>query len=551
MYKKIIISSILITNLSTKALANDEVKNNDRINTIINKIHKINLEKDNNLSFELAINLKKIGQFENSLKILESLEKNSEIYFHIADIYKMQYDINKSIELFENIKNYNDEVKIKLAELYSLKRDEENILKLINETEGYLNNIIKGIYYYSSLKLDINEAQKVFEKVYQDNKYNKYVLYYLAQIYLDNNKRQLSKEFCNKAIEQDYFYSNPHSLLGYIEFIDKNFDESFNELNIAKYINPYDLRALISLGNGMTKYSYEELEKNKNLKINQEIKKINNVQELISKYPNNIHSYIKAGSIELDKNNYDKSINYFKKALSINTNYGLANNGLYVAIKEKIRNQYLKSEVLNLDVIDYSKINENEIKKIFINFDSLNDFYKKIIKFSIYNLRHYFKTLILKKATHYIVPLYEKSTDYYLGVSLKGKKTFDNRLWDDVRGRGGLDSVTGIEDLLEAYHKGFNTLAHEFAHQIHQFAISEKDKSTILELYMKAKKNNKFMDYYSESNEYEYFAQGVEAYISNQGKNTLKDTSKNTRQLLFDTDKDLYFFIENLLIPIY
>lgn len=545
MYKKIIISVLFIMSTNLKGFANEEVKKNIKFDEIIKKIDLLNKKNIGDL-LELAINYKKVGQFEKSLKILESLNKNDDVTFHIADIYKMQYDIDKSISIFEKIKK-SDEVIIKLAELYSIKRDEENILKLINNTQGLLNNIVSGIYYYSSLKLDTKKAQEEFEKVYKEDKKNKYVLFYLAQIYLDNNKRKLSEEFCNKAIEEDYFYSGPHSLLGYIKFIDRDIEKSFTELNIAKYINPYDLRALISLGNGMTKYTYKDLEKNDNLKLNKEIKNSNDINKIIEKYPDNIHTYIRAGSIELDNYNYDKSVNYFRKALSINNDYGVANNGLSIALKEKIKSKSLKNEILDLDKIDYSLINDEEIKKVFINFDSLNDFYKKIIKFSIYDLRFYIKELISKKATHYIIPLYEKSTDYPLGHSLKNKKTFDNRLWDDVRGRGGLDSVTGIEDLLEAYHKGFNTLTHEFAHQIHQFALSEKDKNKILDLYNNARKENKFMDYYAESNEYEYFAQGIEAYIANQGKSTSKDTAKNTRKLLLETDKELYLFIEKLL----
>jgi len=544
MYIKIIVLFLFIMiTYNLEVFANEELNKNKRFNEVVKNINYLN---NKNSIFDLAINYKKIGNFKESLELLESLERNDEINFHIADIYKMQYDIDKAIKIFENIKR-TDEVIIKLSELYLIKKDERKILQLIENTNGILNNIVKGIYYYSSLKLDIKKAQEEFEKAYNENPKNKYVLFYLAQIYLDINKRKLSEEFCNKSIQEDYFYSNPHSLLGYIKFLNGNIEEGFNELIIAKTINPYDLRALTSLGNGMTKYTYKDLEKNENLKLNKEIKESRDINEILKKYPNNIHTYIRLGSIELDNYNYDKAINYFLKALSINNYYGLANNGLAISLKEKIRSYFLKKEILNLEIIDYSTINEEEVKKIFINFDLLNDLYKKIIKFSIYNLRFYLKELISKKATHYIIPIYEKSTDYLLGNFLKDKRTFDNRLWDDVRGRGGLDSATGIEDLLEAYYKGFNTLVHEFAHQIHQFALSEKDKNKILELYNKSKKENRFMDYYSESNEYEYFAQGIEAYISDQGKSTLKDTSKNTREILFKTDKELYFFIEELL----
>ncbi|MBC7475531.1 MAG: tetratricopeptide repeat protein, partial [Candidatus Sericytochromatia bacterium] len=271
------------------------------------------------------------------------------------------------------------------------------------------------------------------------------------------------------------------------------------------------------------------------------------INQLKIKYPNNIHSYIQAGSLDITIGDYQDAIKMYRQALKINSDYGVANNGLSIVIYNLIRNQQKEIKLLDLDVNDYSKIDMDSLKKVFINYDDLTDKQKKIVAYSIYHLKNYLPILAEVKSTHYLIPLYEKSTDYKFGQEFKNQRSFDNRLWDDIRGRGGVNSATGIEDLQTSIYLDFNTLAHEFAHQVHGFAFTKKQTSRILELYNNAQKNNLFLDYYAGSNEYEYFAQGVEAYTCTQGKLTLKSTAKNTRELLKNKDKALYDFIEEVI----
>jgi hypothetical protein len=193
-------------------------------------------------------------------------------------------------------------------------------------------------------------------------------------------------------------------------------------------------------------------------------------------------------------------------------------------------------------------IDKIALRKIFVNYDFLPEEDQKTILYSVFLMKKYLPLLAEKGATHYLIPIYEKLTDHEKASYIRGKRTFDGRLWDDVRGMGGFDSATGIEDLELARSFDFNTLTHEFTHQVHGNVLKEELKQDILNLYQNAKKKNLFLDYYSASNEYEYFAQCMEAYVSFQGKKNPKSTAKNTRSSLKEKDPEMYKFIEEKII---
>ena len=98
-----------------------------------------------------------------------------------------------------------------------------------------------------------------------------------------------------------------------------------------------------------------------------------------------------------------------------------------------------------------------------------------------------------------------------------------------------------------------NMLAHEFNHVALFLAIQkdEKDFKKLLQLYNKAKDNDKFLDYYAAQDHLEYFAQGYEAYVSMYKphklliRNNEFDQSKfHIRSTLKHKDPELYEFIE-------
>ncbi|MBK8977545.1 MAG: tetratricopeptide repeat protein [Planctomycetes bacterium] len=142
----------------------------------------------------------------------------------------------------------------------------------------------------------------------------------------------------------------------------------------------------------------------------------------------------------------------------------------------------------------------------------------------------------------------ERTTDAPARASLRGERTFDGRVWDDVRGIGGLQAATGIEALDDAASFGFDVLAHEVAHQAHLFGFrSRAIDARIRDLYRDAIADERCLDYYAASNHAEYFAQGVEAFHCLAKRPATEPTHGHTRFELMRLDPALHQLICELV----
>ena len=94
--------------------------------------------------------------------------------------------------------------------------------------------------------------------------------------------------------------------------------------------------------------------------------------------------------------------------------------------------------------------------------------------------------LVAVGGRHDLLDELERTTDAKARRGLRGQRTFDGRVWDDVRGIGGVRAATGIEALDEAATFGFDTFAHEVAHQVHFFTFNPLERARIRSLYKKA-----------------------------------------------------------------
>ena len=128
---------------------------------------------------------------------------------------------------------------------------------------------------------------------------------------------------------------------------------------------------------------------------------------------------------------------------------------------------------------------------------------------------------------------------------LKGQRTFDKRLWDDVKGCGGEHATCSWDWERDVKYHRFNMAAHEFAHQVDLF-LPKKIQQKIEYLYKKAKKERITLDYYANSNKLEYFAVGIEAYVSEKKLPDQTGGHGHTRQEFLEKDPDLYKLIESL-----
>lgn len=155
--------------------------------------------------------------------------------------------------------------------------------------------------------------------------------------------------------------------------------------------------------------------------------------------------------------------------------------------------------------------------------------------------------LVAVGGSHDLLLELERTTDAESRASLRGRRTFDGRVWDDVRGVGGIQAATGIEALDDAANFGFDTLAHEVAHQVHLFAFTPLQRVRIRALYQQALAAGRCLDYYAASNEAEYFGQGIEAFVSLGKRPGGETTHGHTRFELYEVDRELHDFIASVV----
>lgn len=182
-----------------------------------------------------------------------------------------------------------------------------------------------------------------------------------------------------------------------------------------------------------------------------------------------------------------------------------------------------------------------------VGYDELSPSRRRVVDRTAALFARHLGKLVAIGSRHQLLLELERTTDAKSRQSLRGQRTFDGRVWDDVRGIGGLQAATGIESLDEAAQFGFDTIAHEVAHQVHFYAFTPLQRAKIKRLYKTALRENRCLDFYAASNEAEYFGQGVEAFVSLGKRPGCETTHGHTRFELFAIDPALHDFIAGLV----
>ncbi len=185
-------------------------------------------------------------------------------------------------------------------------------------------------------------------------------------------------------------------------------------------------------------------------------------------------------------------------------------------------------------------------REIFPNYGSLTLRQQEVIDAAVGPLAMFLPKLARVKARHYLLAFDQRPSDLYGFADVAGERTFDGRYYASLRGVGGRVTVSGIEYLDQAALGGFNTIAHEFAHQVHIAALGKSAVREIRSLYDRARLAGRTLDSYAAANEHEYFAQGYEAFISDCKRPSAGVTGRHTRRELAARDPELYRFLVKL-----
>jgi tetratricopeptide (TPR) repeat protein len=261
--------------------------------------------------------------------------------------------------------------------------------------------------------------------------------------------------------------------------------------------------------------------------------------------PSNFKAMIGKGTLNYHQKEYDSALDWFFKVLDIHPDYGLAHYGVSRSLlrkKDKINVKFAEIEK-NFAAKDAPE--PPAMRDVFINYDQLDLDLQKILRLSVQPLKNYLQTLKTAGSTFYLIPFHKLLWESPHHSGMKGTRTFDLRLWDDVKGCGGIQATSGEDWEKDVKYLRFNVVTHEFAHQVHSY-LTEEQRKEIKRLFRKAKKERLTLDFYADFNEWEYFAVGVEAYVSEEKLADQKLAYGHTRKELLERDPDLYNFIEGL-----
>lgn len=338
-------------------------------------------------------------------------------------------------------------------------------------------------------------------------------------------------------------------------------DEGYAQAQIALKLNPYNFTTHNYIGSGWSARAYPPHSlplsggaRNHFLEImaiadstltEHDLASASRAYDLaLGLVPNDIPALIGKGATLYYMMNYDEALEYFFKALGLDPDYGLAHYGAAMCLLRKC-------DAANVQLAGLQHRQPPDtpelpaMRDVFTNYTRLDPEMQRIIRSSVKPLQAYLPALKRKKVTFLIFPFHHFLWQVPFNKRLQGRKTFDGRLWDDIKGSGGSNACAGEEWERDVKNFRFNVLTHEFAHQVHGF-LPKNLRNEITRLYSKAKKERKTLDFYSDANENEYFAVGVEAYVSEYKLPDQKITYGHTKSELQKVDPELYKFIARL-----
>jgi hypothetical protein len=129
--------------------------------------------------------------------------------------------------------------------------------------------------------------------------------------------------------------------------------------------------------------------------------------------------------------------------------------------------------------------------------------------------------------------------------SFRYTTTFDNRQWMDIRGVGS--GCADMEYVERGAYEERNVILHEYTHLFHQSVLTDEESRQVRARYYTAMAEHRTLDYYSQNNESEYFAQTYPAYFEPVKVHPLDFKSMNNTTDLKTKDPGMYAFIDKLV----
>jgi tetratricopeptide (TPR) repeat protein len=407
---------------------------------------------------------------------------------------------------------------------------------------------------------DYDRATRILRECLAREPQNSHGHSMLARVLLDTNKNSEAAEEAARAISLDPYNVEGLYALACVRSSERKADESRSLARRVVLLDPFNVgarRVLSQYLDGQTGYQQKVSEQarshywsGRTLKHEGELAKaLTEFEAALRIEPRYYVALIGLADVWLRQGDCERAAVAAKLATEVDPDGALAHLELscaYRGINERAR--------IEIGAVDFASLFYGQppppayslTREIFPHYRSLTRQQQAVIDVAVAPLSGFLPKLASRKARHYLLAFDQRPCDLQGFADVADEKTFDGRYYASIRGVGGRVTVSGIEYLDQAARGGFNTIAHEFAHQVHLTAIGKSEGREIRHLYERARREGRTLDYYAAANEYEYFAQGYEAFISERKRPSAGLTGRHTNHELLMSDPELYRFLVRL-----
>jgi tetratricopeptide (TPR) repeat protein len=382
----------------------------------------------------------------------------------------------------------------------------------------------------------------------------------LARVLLESSRNSEAAEEAQRAINLDAGNAEALHALACIRSSERKADEARSLARRAVSIEPFNIgarRLLSQYLDGQAGYEQRvsdqaraHYDRGRILKQKGETEKgIAEFEEALRIEPHYYRALIGIGDAWLRQGDYRRAADAAKLAIAVDPEGASAHLELSCAYRGEGERARIEIGAVDFASVFYGRTAAPAYagtREIFPGYAALTKRQQAVIDMAVAPLAAFLPKLVRHQARHYLLALDERPCDLIGFADVADEKTFDGRYYASIRGVGGRVTVSGIEYLDQAARGGFNTIAHEFAHQVHIAALGKSEVKAIRKLYARARQEGRMLDYYAGANEYEYFAQGYEAFVSDRKRPSAGVTARHTGHELLSRDPELYKFLVKL-----
>ena len=386
---------------------------------------------------------------------------------------------------------------------------------------------------------------------------------HLLDAVLREGGEEARREAVHRALAADSLSVEAHSSLARLLRSDDDLGGAFEENLVVLRLNPYDNSVHRSLGNGGSLISWgrypplpdeevppdlaELLDQAGALLLQREFDQAEaTYRRALESYPGYAAALMGIGAVHYHRGDYEAATDQLREVAVAHPGLGLAHFGISQS-QARLRDRddpELQEAAERFRAIPRPP-EPDGLREVFPDFNRVDDDLQKIILLSVAPLSNYVTALAAAGATYQLIPFHMRQWELPNKERIRGRRTFDLRLWDDVKGQGGFHSTAGEEWVKEVMYERFNVLAHEFMHQVHSIPTEDQQKE-VEELYREAKRAGRTLDSYADYNEWEYLAQAYEAWISPRKLSGLGGTGGHTREEVEKLDPSVIPFLETM-----